>query len=71
MTCAHCRDRLGTDWVEWRERHTISLGNQAQLVTVHAAMLCPPPRACAGDYAETRNSEAHAVTLHHAPAEPF
>lgn len=72
MTCAQCRDRVGMDWIEWRQRHVVNLGDQGhQLVTVHAAVLCPPPRICAMEYAMERNADAGATILHHAGDEPF
>lgn len=72
MHCRQCHEAIPGDWIEWRQRHVISLNDHGELITVEAVVLCAPPRVCSQEYAEATTERASKIAHREAAAgDPF
>ena len=72
MHCRQCHERVGDNWIEWRQRHVARLGEfQFEVITVEQVTLCGPPRVCAQEYAEQATALASKIAVAEMGDEPF
>lgn len=62
MRCAQCWKNVGSDWVQWRQRHARRYGEtSSEAIDVKAVVLCAPPRVCAQEFAQDEVTRTKAM----------